>query len=274
MKNNDKYKVQYNILVYSIISILLSSPVVLIGLSALTATSDISFIKFFANLLFISAFVILYIIFKKLNIIKGAIGEAITRLIIQKYCDNSHYVNMHDLLLKNEMLRHSQIDHVVVTTKGIAVIETKYHVGYNIYVSEKDKFWKYEGIDKHRNKFTNKRPNPLHQNYGHILAIKELLKDETIQYYNIVSYVDTVTIEKCNIINNNSKCIYTYDLPKTIDELVLNDKSEKIGIAKMSKIVSQLREADIKDKNTRREHINSIKHKFSNKIENNQRDRS
>lgn len=65
--------------------------------------------------------------------------------------------------------------------------------------------------------------------------------------------------------NKNLKCVYTYDLPKIIDELVLNDRSEKIGIAKISKIISKLREVNIKDKNSRREYKN-IKNNINNKI--------
>lgn len=267
MKKIDKYKLQYNILVNSIVYSIIFSPLILFAIALLTTWSGILFLKQLASLVIILAIILFYILLKNIDVLKGSIGEAITRLIIQNYCNDSHYINMNDIVLKNTMLGYSQIDHIIITTKGIGVIETKYHVDYDIYGSEYDKTWTYVKIDKNNNCYKNQRNNPMKQNYGHIQAIKELIKDESIQYYNIVSFIDTVTIKKCDIVNKNSKCIYTYDLPKTIEELVISDKSEKLGIAKMSKIICKLQEANITDKNIRREHIQNIKDNICNKIE-------
>lgn len=259
MKKFDKYKLQYNILVNIIVYTIISSPFILFAIALITTWSGILFLKQLAFIIIILTVILFYIILKNINIVKGSIGEAITRLIIQNYCSDSHYTNMNDIVLKNTILGYSQIDHIIITTKGIAVVETKYHVDYDIYGSEFDNTWTYGKKDKYKKYNKNQRNNPMKQNYGHIQAIKELIEDEDIQYYNIVSFIDTVTIKKCDIINKNSKCIYTYDLPKTIEELVLNDKTEKIGIAKMSKIICKLQEANITDRNIRREHIQNIK---------------
>lgn len=259
MRKIDKYKFKYNILVYSISYLLAFSPLILFGVGVIFLYSN----KYIGIILAIMSFFLVHILLKKLQKIKGLIGEVITRVIIQSYCDDSKYINMHNLLLRNEQLGYSQIDHLVITTKGIAVIETKYCVGYDIYGSEYDNDWTFISYSKSKQMFKSNRRNPLKQNYGHIMAIKELIEDESIQFYNIVSYLDTSSIKKCSIVNNNSRCIYTYDLPKIIENLIKNDNSEKIGITKMSELICKIKAANITDKNIRREHINKLKNIYN-----------
>jgi len=255
MMNIDKYKLKYYILEYSITYLLAFSPLILFGIAVIIS----SFSSYLSGMTVIISFFLLLLTLTNIEKIKGIIGETITRVIIQSYCEDSKYINMHNLLLENKVLGYSQIDHIVFTTKGIAVIETKYHLNYKIYGSEYDNKWTY----KHRKGFTNQRPNPMKQNYGHIQALKEIINDDSISYYNIVSYVDVSKIEKCDLVNKNSKCIYTYDLPKTIKELVENDNTEKIGITKMSEIICKIRDAEIKDRKIKRNHIKKLKEKHN-----------
>jgi hypothetical protein len=63
----------------------------------------------------------------------------------------------------------TQIDHILVSTKGVFVIETKHYSGW-IFAGEKSPYWT-QVIYKFRNKFNN----PIHQNYRHVKALRELL---------------------------------------------------------------------------------------------------
>lgn len=63
----------------------------------------------------------------------------------------------------------TQIDHVLVSTKGIFVIETKNYSGW-IFGDEKSKQW-LQVIYRAKNRFQN----PIHQNYLHVRVIEKLL---------------------------------------------------------------------------------------------------
>jgi restriction system protein len=63
----------------------------------------------------------------------------------------------------------TQIDHILVSTYGIFVIETKHYSGW-IFGDEKSKQWT-QVMWQVRSRFQN----PLHQNYKHVKAVRELL---------------------------------------------------------------------------------------------------
>lgn len=63
----------------------------------------------------------------------------------------------------------TQIDHVLVSTKGIFVIETKDYSGW-IFGNEESNQWT-QTIYRVKNRFQN----PIHQNYKHVIAVRSLL---------------------------------------------------------------------------------------------------
>lgn len=62
----------------------------------------------------------------------------------------------------------TQIDHILICTKGVFVIETKHYSGW-IYGDAKQKQWM-QILFKKRSRFQN----PIHQNYKHIKAVQAL----------------------------------------------------------------------------------------------------
>src|SRR5690242_5476915 len=63
----------------------------------------------------------------------------------------------------------TQIDHILVSTKGVFVIETKHYMGW-IFANENSQQWT-QVIYQIKNRFQN----PLHQNYRHLKALQHLL---------------------------------------------------------------------------------------------------
>ena len=63
----------------------------------------------------------------------------------------------------------TQIDHILISTKGIFVIETKHYSGW-IFASEKSDQWT-QVIYRVKSKFQN----PIRQNYRHVKALQQLL---------------------------------------------------------------------------------------------------
>ena len=64
----------------------------------------------------------------------------------------------------------TQIDHILVSTKGVFVIETKHYSGW-IFADRKSKQWM-QTLYKVKNRFQN----PIHQNYKHLKTVQELLE--------------------------------------------------------------------------------------------------
>jgi hypothetical protein len=95
-------------------------------------------------------------------------GEAIVRRVITS---NFKSPNFH--LLNNVTIPFqdgtTQIDHILISTKGVFVIEVKNYSGW-IFGNEKSDQWM-QSIYRVKSRFQN----PIHQNYRHIKAIQQLL---------------------------------------------------------------------------------------------------
>lgn len=95
-------------------------------------------------------------------------GEAAVRTLITS---NFKPPNFH--LLNNVTVPFqdgtTQIDHILISTKGVFVIEVKHYSGW-IFGNEKSDQWM-QSIYRIKNRFQN----PIRQNYRHLKAIQQLL---------------------------------------------------------------------------------------------------
>jgi restriction system protein len=95
-------------------------------------------------------------------------GERFVREVI-----TSNFKAPHSYLLNNITLPSldgtTQIDHILVSTKGVFVIETKQYSGW-IFGDEKSKQWT-QVLYRVKSKFQN----PIHQNFKHVKTIQEQL---------------------------------------------------------------------------------------------------
>ena len=190
--------------------------------------------------------------------IKGKVGEYITQKVIESYCNKRGYSYLYDVMInnENEKVVTSQIDHIIITRRGIAVIETKFHTG-TISGSDYDKNLKYFTRDSDNKKHSNYYHNPIMQNYGHVEALKKVV-DKEVEYYNIVLYIDTVNLDKFKTTNKFIKVGYTYDLNDILEKFdLLSEK--KISSMEACEIYNKIKEANIQDKESRKDHIRRIK---------------
>jgi len=100
--------------------------------------------------------------------IRGALGEwALHRVLVSELpASYQHYRN---LVIPAEKGDFTEVDHLVLSPFGIFVIEVKNYRGW-IFGGEKQPQWTVQ-------RFRSKRQfmNPLHQNYKHTQAVKQLL---------------------------------------------------------------------------------------------------
>ncbi|MBS0620890.1 MAG: NERD domain-containing protein [Verrucomicrobia bacterium] len=110
-------------------------------------------------------------------------GEALVRHSLEEYCKNNNAHVLNCVTLRLEDGSTTQIDHILVSTKGIFVIETKHYKGW-IFGNAKSKAW---AQVIYKNKYTFQ--NPLLQNYKHVKVVQyifEFLESRFI--HNIVVF--------------------------------------------------------------------------------------
>lgn len=96
-------------------------------------------------------------------------GERLVRLKLKEYClaEGAHLLN--NITLKLDDGTTTQIDHIVISQKGILVIETKDYSGW-IFGKANDTHW-----TQTHYKLKRRFQNPLRQNYRHLKAVQEML---------------------------------------------------------------------------------------------------
>ena len=199
------------------------------------------------SLIFLTCATIAYLNRKK---IFGKAGEYWVKRELRKL--NNDYRIINDVMIKTNDGKTHQMDHIIVSKYGIFVIETK-HLNARLIGNDYDKNWTYRLLKK-----TYYIKNPIHQNYGHVQALKEVLNIEENKFISIVCITSDTKIRI-----DSDKVIYVNELInkiKSYDNKIINDEEE---------IYSKIKILNITDKNERKKHIkNAEKLKEQNEIEN------
>ncbi len=177
------------------------------------------------------------------NRITGWFGELWTKQELKKLPKDQYKV-LNDVLLKNGE-RTCQIDHIVVSPYGIFVIETKQYNG-KIYGGKYDKHWIRYG--KRNKKIFYE--NPIRQNYGHCMMVKELLNLDDSSVYNIACITSRYVRLK---IRHDGEFTRNF----TIIDRILSYTEPKLE--NYEQIFEFLNSQNIKDKAIRKAHIKNIK---------------
>jgi hypothetical protein len=107
---------------------------------------------------------------------RGSIGENKVTKQLKQLPDD--YIIINDVMIPNGD-RTAQIDHIVIGDNGIFCIETKSHVG-TIYGSETAHNWKQVRKSEKGRNYNNTFYSPVKQCMTHVMALKTLLKDDSI----------------------------------------------------------------------------------------------
>ncbi|MCI8393859.1 MAG: NERD domain-containing protein [Bacilli bacterium] len=185
---------------------------------------------------------------------RGFMGEFWVKLELKKLPKNK-YVVLNDIMIKDEKGTH-QIDHLVLSKFGIFVIEMKNYYGL-IKGKEYDNKW-CQYLGKNKSYFVN----PIHQNYGHLKSLSNLLKLDDKCFIPIVCFSNQAKIAV------KSRSIVTQvdylksEILKYEELLVDKDIKELANI-----IISN----NIEDKFLRKQHVKDIRIKINNnrELENN-----
>jgi hypothetical protein len=200
--------------------------------------------------MFVIIFIALLILFIFLRVnstkIKGSFGERNVAARLS-FLNPNEYKIFNDLLLRTNNNNTVQIDHLVISIYGIFVIETKNYKGW-IFGNENVENWM-QIIYKEKHQFRN----PIKQNWSHIYALKEILKDyKNIRYFPIVVFVGSAELKE---IQTKRPVLYSNKLFGYIksQSIVQNLSQEDIP-----KIISLLETKNIGNKENKKEHIQNI----------------
>ena len=122
--------------------------------------------------------------------VKGAIGETITTIGALRKLDPLVYSVHQDVYVpRPDGKGTTQIDHVIVSSFAVFVIETKNMKGW-IFGDEKSKQWT-QTLYRKKYRFQN----PLHQNQLHVNALANALQIPKEKLESIVFFVGDVTLK-------------------------------------------------------------------------------
>lgn len=191
--------------------------------------------------------------------IKGDIGENLTRIAAKTLTNG---LVLHDILINGNEGYTSQIDLIVIGSKGIYVFEVKSFGNARIYGDRKNSKWYYY---KHGSKY--EIYNPIKQNQKHIQYLKTFLKDfGDIPFYSVIALLcDDFQISG----ESDGRTVIFNKLIDTSRALVAVAKKspEILDKAKKQAIFDYINSHQIIGKDARQEHKEKVK-SYKNDLEN------
>lgn len=189
-------------------------------------------------LLLLIALILISIFYKQF---RGFMGEFWVKMELNKL-PKDKYIILNDIMIKLKNGTH-QIDHIVISKYGIFVIEMKNFYGL-ITGSEFSSKW-VQHLGKNKYYFNN----PIHQNYGHIKALEEILDLDENTFISVICISNQATVKV------NAKNVTQVDF---IDNLIKSYNKEILS-ANLNEIRDKIEENNIIDRKIRREHVKNIK---------------
>lgn len=183
---------------------------------------------------------------------KGKAGEMRVAKILSKLPEEEYRV-INNLLIKQGN-KTTQIDHVVVSEYRIFVIETKHYRGW-IYGDANREYWT-------QNIYGNKYDlwNPIHQNQGHIRALRQVLTDiPPGVFVSIVTFSRQASLD----IRNSENVIYWDELKK----LICSYQRKLISTEQAQNAYETLSAANIDSKDNQKQHVRHVREQISKREE-------
>lgn len=185
---------------------------------------------------------------------KGWLGERHVTSILSSL-NPEDFTLMNDLYLPKENGQTTQIDHLLISPKGIFVIETKNYKGW-ITGSEHSQYWNQTNYKR-----KDKLYNPIWQNSGHIKALQAHLGEVSLEMpiHSVIVFGKDATL-KFKEPFKSAYVIKSRDLIGTINGIQVQ---QEVAHFKREKVKHLLAPLVITDKNIRKEvkkkHVADIK---------------
>lgn len=172
--------------------------------------------------------------YRQLN--SGIIGEMKSQSILDKLPTSYTVLSNVDIEFEG---KRSELDNLVISDKGVIIIETKNYNG-EITGKEEDDEWLQTKVSSSNNTYTNNIRNPLKQAKRQVYILSQILKNDNVKCW--VDYYVFINNKKCyvesgKVINNEEdllRTILSAGKEKSVSEEDIN-KIKKI-LVKYSKL--------------------------------------
>lgn len=182
--------------------------------------------------------------------IRGFMGEFWVKVELSKL-SKEEYIVLNDVMIESNNKTH-QIDHIILSKYGIFVIEMKNYCGLITGSEYKDKWCQHLG--KNKSYFLN----PLHQNYGHMKVLSDVLNLDEKFFISIVCFSNQAKLKV------DSKSCVTY-LDYLVNEIRKYDR--EMVKEDIEEIKNKLINLNIVDKQRRKSHVKDIRTKIKMDID-------
>ena len=174
---------------------------------------------------------------------KGAIGEKRVARMLEKQLPDD-YVVMNDITVPSDF-GTTQIDHIVFSTCGIFIIETKNYKGW-ITGSDRSEYWQ-----KNMYGYKYQFRNPTRQNYAHFKALQSLLGFSDYCFHPIVVFANSAWLRLTtrNDVVNNAHLI---DTILKYQNVVLTAEDIQSAIHKVQSVA-------LVEKGTKKQHVHNVR---------------
>lgn len=181
------------------------------------------------------------------NSAKGSVGEKLTTAGMWLFLDKKVYRRIDDLIIPSAN-GTTQIDHVLVSTFGIFVIETKNIQGW-IFGNQNDSTW-CQSLYGRKNRFQN----PLRQNYRHVQCLAEFLGLDQKLFHSVVFFI--------------GECEFKTPVPSNVlasglSSYICGFRSQILTAAKVDDVERRLREFKASSGLTKSDHLASLERRHS-----------
>ena len=162
----------------------------------------------------------------------------------------------HDLIIKKDNDKFSQIDLVIVTSQGIIVFEVKDYSGW-IYGSGNNTNWtKVLSYGKKKYKFYN----PIKQNNNHITELRKTLKQfEKIPFFSVIVFFGDCELKEINYVPKGTYLVKSHRVFEVLN--LIKNENEPTHYTNKREVVDKLKDLVSLGENTdyQKQHIENIK---------------
>ncbi|AKJ52290.1 NERD domain-containing protein [Metamycoplasma hominis] len=179
---------------------------------------------------------------------KGNEGEFLVARQLT-FLNEDKYKVLNDILLQIDNDKTAQIDHIVVSTYGIFVIETK---NWNGFITG-DRDW-FHWCKRNSGNKIEMMKNPIKQNEWHIQALKQIFSKHNINidkelFYSLIVFVQG---QKPKIDDLNNRSVIPLD--NLIEKIYSYNNKEILEKSQIEKLIELIQKENVKDKETRLKH--------------------
>lgn len=181
---------------------------------------------------------------EKRAIAEGKHGEE----LVQRVLHELHLPALHDIMLEDDK-GPTQVDHLVKTSWGVAVLETKHYSGF-IFGNPSGAMWT-QRFGKNDEVYDVKFRSPIRQNYRHTKAVQHVIKGLGVSVQGFIVFSSDATI-------GDTMKDFIVSLPELGQKLRTVDRPRPEP-ANLEIAWARLRQVSIRAEGRREEHLAMVK---------------